>query len=131
MESRRRQRKRRARRGKDFRDAAPVVLVLLSGIAGLLVVMLVVYLNNSAEHAARNAVAEKPLFESAGDIPASILLNVGARRVEVLAVESKFRPLERQKLLYLGAKDGTYVLYDIVKKKALFIPSGAVALQFG
>jgi hypothetical protein len=34
-------------------------------------------------------------------------------------------------LLYLGAKDGTYVLYDIVKKKALFIPSGAVALQFG
>jgi hypothetical protein len=59
-----------------------------------------------------------------------LLGNVKARKVDVLAIESKFSPLERQRLLYLGAKDGAYVLYDIAKKKALLIPSGAIALQF-
>ena len=48
----------------------------------------------------------------------------------MLAIESKFSPLERQKLLYLGTKDGAHILYDIGEKKALLIPSGAIALQF-
>jgi hypothetical protein len=70
------------------------------------------------------------MFESAGDLPAAILLKVRARPVEALAIESRFRALERQKLLYLGTKDGAYVVYDIAEKKALLIPSGAIALQF-
>jgi hypothetical protein len=120
----------RERVAADLRDAAPVVLVLLAGIAGLLLVMFVIYLNNAAEHAARDAIAEKPMFQSAGDLPADVLLNVAARPVEVVAVESRFRSFERQKLLYLGAQDGVYVLYDIVKKKTYLVPSGAIALQF-
>jgi hypothetical protein len=75
-------------------------------------------------------VTGKPMFESAGDLPAAILLKVRARPVEALAIESRFRALERQKLLYLGTKDGAYVVYDIAEKKALLIPSGAIALQF-
>jgi hypothetical protein len=86
--------------------------------------------NNAAEHAARDAIAEKPMFQSAGDLPADVLLNVAARPVEVIAVESRFRSLERQKLLYLGAKDSVCVLYDIVKMKTYLVPSGAIALQF-
>lgn len=130
MATRRRRRSNRARMGKDLREAAPVALMLLLAITAFLVLSFVVYLSNSAEHAARDVVAGKRMFTSGGDFPAGILLNVRARAVEVLAVESRFRPLERQKLLYLGTKDGAYVLYDISKRKALVIPSGAIALQF-
>jgi hypothetical protein len=113
-----------------MRAAAPFVLMLGVSLVAFLLANFVIYLSNAAEHAARDVVAGRPAFKSTGDLPASILLNVGARRVELVAVESKFRSLERQKLLYLGAKDGRYVVYDIEKKKALFIPSGAIALQF-
>jgi hypothetical protein len=130
MASRRRHRLNRASLHNDIRGAAPVILMLLLPVAVLLMLSFVIYLAHSAEHAAGAVVAGKPAFESAGDFPAGILLNVKARKVDVLAIESKFSPLERQRLLYLGAKDGAYVLYDIAKKKALLIPSGAIALQF-
>jgi hypothetical protein len=113
-----------------MRAAAPVALMLVVSLIAFLLASFVMYLSHAAEHAARDVVVGKSMFESTGDLPASILLNVRARRVEVVAVQSKFRSLERQKLLYLGAKDGTYVIYDIAKKKALFIPAGAIALQF-
>jgi hypothetical protein len=128
--TRRRRRRNWARLRKDFREAVPVTFALLFAAAAFLTLSFIVYLSHSAEQAARDVAAGKQMFNSGGDFPAAVLLNVRARKVEVLAVESRFRSLEREKLLYLGTKDGAYVVYDIAQKKALLIPSGAIALQF-
>src|SRR5215218_763036 len=74
--TRRRQRRNRAQRRKDMRGAAPVTLILLLPVAVLLMLSFVIYLAHSAEHAASAVVAGKPAFESAGDFPAGVLLNV-------------------------------------------------------
>jgi hypothetical protein len=129
--ARRRRRLKRARERRHLREASPAAVVLLVSLTALLLANFMTYLDNAAEHAARDVLAGKAMFGSNADLPAGLLLNVRARQVEVIAVESRFRSLEGRKLLYLGSKDGGHVLYDIANKKALLIPSGAIALQFG
>jgi len=131
MRSRRRRRSWRPRLLNDLREALPTVFVLATVILSLLFLILTLYLSNAAKHAARDVLAGRPMFENEGDWPALFLLNVQARPVRVVAATPQFRHLEQATLLYLGRSGGAYVLYDLGTKKALLIPSGGIALEFG
>jgi len=131
MRSRRARRSWRQRLLNDFREALPTVFVLATVIISLLFLFLNVYLSNAAKHAARDALAGKPMFANEADWPAFFLLNVQARPVWVVAATPQFRHLEQATLLYLGRTGGAYVFFDLGTKKALLIPSGGIALEFG
>jgi ABC-type multidrug transport system fused ATPase/permease subunit len=131
-ERRQRRQGRQARRAKRARitgDVLPAALPLLLSMVILLFIAFAAYLINAAEHAAHNVIANKTRAFTRADLPASVLLNVQARSVRVVAIAPQFRPLESTRLLYLGASDGTYVLYDRTARQAVLVPSGSVALR--
>jgi hypothetical protein len=128
--ARRRQKRQRTSQSRLARRAGPVVRIMLLFIAVFLVMAYIAYLDHAAEHVARSVVANKP-YDGLDRYAAGILLKPTATRVAVIAADAAFRPLEKSRLLYLGRSDGAYVLYDISSRKALVVPSGSIALQFG
>jgi hypothetical protein len=128
--SRRRARRRRGSPRRFFRQAGLIVRILPVFIGAFLVMVYIVYLGHAAEHAAHNVVAGKPNGGLDG-YAAGILVKPTAVRVTVIAADTAFHSLENSRLLYLGRSDGAYVLYDIPSEKALIVPSGSIALEFG
>jgi hypothetical protein len=58
------------------------------------------------------------------------LLTPGARArpVQVIAHDPRLRSLEKAQVLYLGAHEGTDVLYDRSAKHTVLVPAGSVTL---